>query len=887
MTKEFNRSAEKYDKVHRRKSIWHRVISILSAVTVFITTYAMILPAITMEPTPGMRVDRVFEYENAQVTMVFQVSGRAVFENTGIKKTGLKDDRIKLEVIPLEDDSTVRAAYIAYAKESIDQEDLHELLTMRLRFTYEGLPLDMRNCQIRVKVAAKTHVIHQIMGDDRIPNPKDTASTLTVPQNSGSEETVMAITAYQGVSNDISLQDTSFLTEDSRELSVDTNLYGNTLAVALYSTTNPSFTVQYYSHFTVFDDSGDISINVIDTSGGKLPVNGTAPKEKPVYLNRVGSTNRFVMATHLELAPLYEQKDFTYVQAPSLVYMDRLRDNGNYELSQVWVLKSGRDPNSTYESDWNIYPDNISFTNRAESANENRIYLAEGAVVRLVYSEHTGSYTNEHVTFFDYDISDGKIYNASNKAYNTSQQTDDVWYARTYLQGINSFTGKAGTVKFGYGNVNTGSGLGDEVWNGNTLNKYNQTGYKGCTFGLVTGFNADGSLKFASGISAPNMFGTAAATGKTEITGKTLEFIRTGDTYVLNAVGGTSTTGLQYFNNPTYVNASGNTVFYNHIFTNNFWPMDSAWTWGADGHDIVFGSAKLINNRRRYQSDINTYSNLPVGDDGLDHNSYFGMKYEIKFTLSEDYMGPLEYMFYGDDDMWVFLDGKLVCDIGGVHSSVGQYVNLWDYLVKGEDHSEHTLTFYYTERGASGSTCYMQFTLPSVDTDTPQLETNTLELNKQVVNSDTDREFAFTIELADTNGNPLVDDYSYIRYDINGNEVEVGILNATEKVVRIRGGEKLIVNYLPKGTQFTITEEAVDGFHTSYSIDGGAGMEGYTATGTLEADVQVTFRNATSALLPTTGSSGMLLYALPLGIAFLFALSLPLIERLRKKRRAA
>ena len=77
-------------------------------------------------------------------------------------------------------------------------------------------------------------------------------------------------------------------------------------------------------------------------------------------------------------------------------------------------------------------------------------------------------------------------------------------------------------------------------------------------------------------------------------------------------------------------------------------------------------------------------------DEKYNHNCFFGMYTEVGFELDEAYTGPLEYLFFGDDDMWVFLcdvdengnttNPRLVCDIGGVHSSIGEYVDLADYL---------------------------------------------------------------------------------------------------------------------------------------------------------------------------------------------------------------
>ena len=49
MTYDVLRDAEKYTKVHKRKRLRHRVVTVLAGVVVFCTTYALILPAITLE----------------------------------------------------------------------------------------------------------------------------------------------------------------------------------------------------------------------------------------------------------------------------------------------------------------------------------------------------------------------------------------------------------------------------------------------------------------------------------------------------------------------------------------------------------------------------------------------------------------------------------------------------------------------------------------------------------------------------------------------------------------------------------------------------------------------------------------------------------------------
>ena len=143
--------------------------------------------------------------------------------------------------------------------------------------------------------------------------------------------------------------------------------------------------------------------------------------------------------------------------------------------------------------------------------------------------------------------------------------------------------------------------------------------------------------------------------------------------------------------------------------------------------------------------------------------------------------------------MWVFLDNTLVCDIGGVHSSVGEYVNLWDYLEKGRA-GKHTLSFFYTERGASGSTCYMSFTLPSVSGINIEQKTGDLTVKKEVVGeSDPTKEFRFEIHFTDKDGKEILDDYSYTKTDRSGSTTDDLILHEGSEFT-LKDGETLVVD---------------------------------------------------------------------------------------------
>ena len=146
-------------------------------------------------------------------------------------------------------------------------------------------------------------------------------------------------------------------------------------------------------------------------------------------------------------------------------------------------------------------------------------------------------------------------------------------------------------------------------------------------------------------------------------------------------------------------------------------------------------------------------------------NYGFGQKFDLKFRLTSDgkVVNPdnnkkenIKFNFSGDDDVWVFIDGQLVLDIGGDHgvvtgnidfaekkatvssvknaSSYGATPNVEksfptelntnDYFTK-----EHTLTMFYMERGLWESNMKITFNFPQENKLTVEKEVDTTGAN--------------------------------------------------------------------------------------------------------------------------------------------------------------
>ena len=339
--------------------------------------------------------------------------------------------------------------------------------------------------------------------------------------------------------------------------------------------------------------------------------------------------------------------------------------------------------------------------------------ITEKQTYRVYYSATTGN-SNESVQMFDYQVKGDNNVSINDANNYSSSSSDTTRFASGLANNQYSRNGYNTTI-----NVN-GSTVYINTWDqksgGGEVNHVNGKvfGNGNAATGIIKGVNFDtGALIMEKNSSnqqmyEPGFFTTEQKSGKQILSGYKLNFNRNGDTYTLTGV-----------NKPDGTPALSN---YDSNKGSDFFPLDSI-------RDLHKDKA-----------------NNPDW-----HNCFFGMRYDIEFTIG-DYLGDLNYSFTGDDDLWAILDakengGKVVIDLGGIHSALDKKVDLWEILLnkKGYDKEDklkytnrdenrdkkHTLTILYMERGAYESNCKMNFTLPNSRIVTPStIPTADLTLKK-------------------------------------------------------------------------------------------------------------------------------------------------------------
>ncbi len=308
-------------------------------------------------------------------------------------------------------------------------------------------------------------------------------------------------------------------------------------------------------------------------------------------------------------------------------------------------------------------------------------------------------------------------------------------------------------------------------------------------------------------------------------------------------------TGLLKVQNGYYVyDSSKNYAAYN-ADKNAFDIYD---TWGIDkvgdsshqGQFFPFDAADKVlkeENGRLVQTGIKADN---TGDsrynDGRPVNHHFGLSMSTRFVQpaggKTNAGDDMVFEFAGDDDVWVFIDDVLVGDIGGIHNRASLSINFCtgDIKVNGNndgalknkyqkankdtsgfngntfaDGTNHTLKFFYLERGAADSNMELKFNLVTVpesdiikfDQDGKFVQGAEFKLYK------TDKDFKTVGELI---GSGTTDEAGHLTLT---NDVDNGVINFDDLYNKDHDNNKY---YLLKETRVP------EGYRSSLAATGGS-----------------------------------------------------------------
>ena len=257
-------------------------------------------------------------------------------------------------------------------------------------------------------------------------------------------------------------------------------------------------------------------------------------------------------------------------------------------------------------------------------------------------------------------------------------------------------------------------------------------------------------------------------------------------------------------------------------------------------------------------NDASTPCFTPFGNNNKDNKYSFGMNLGAEFYMPKDGKvnnQDMVFDFTGDDDVWVFIDGVLVLDLGGIHQALGGSINFatgditydktqshgdtpartiaqaFDEAGKTWDstpYKTHHLSFFYLECGDGGSNCKIKFNLPVKPSKAIDIEKETLGT------IDANKQFQFQL-FVDGSKDPYQGKYSV--YNAYTNQVQFDAQTDNNGVITLTKGQfaRVQSDDFTDSTAYRVRELNSSGYTVSANgspmTQQGSGDSAYAETG--------------------------------------------------------
>jgi len=407
----------------------------------------------------------------------------------------------------------------------------------------------------------------------------------------------------------------------------------------------------------------------------------------------------------------------------------------------------------------------------------------------------------EGITFnlFDYDIP-GSLDYYRNMGYNSSTTAGGVSDCYIRDETVNRLTG----LKFlGWGYAGSASGVSRENW------YQAQTPTQGIVQDDLSGgypvMNGGGNLSPLFNTNSNNDAVTAYpnANGLFQKDSNGYYYYNSNTNYAEYNKGSNSFTVYE----STYTQASGNAYDKDKKAT-----KDNS---NKNGKPIGFFPFHEYDSNNDLQVNLNK-----------ELNHHFGIDMSVDFVIPSsgyDANGnPIIFEFSGDDDLWVFIDGKLVLDIGGIHQPLTGKINFSEKTVEVEgisgterfdivedDLVSHKMQVFYIERGGCDSNLNIRFNLPILK----PIEVEK-KLEGETSSAYTDQEFNFKLFVQKSTKREDANTYTpyvgnYKIYDAQGRQVG-DEKHTSDGTFKLKDGQHIETDQRLDTLKYYVEESGVD-----------------------------------------------------------------------------